>query len=593
MFARAFISRDAAGAPARVSGVNRDLSEAKAEEERLRQAAAVFECTREGVAIADAAGRILRVNRAFTDITGYAEAEVLGATPALLGADRHDAAFYAQLRAELAASGYWKGEIWSRRKDGRAYPQLLSISAVPDAEGRAAEYIGVFSDLSQSKASTAHFEFLAHHDALTGLPNRLLLFDRLEHAIAKARRDGGRLALLMLDLDRFKDVNDGFGHAAGDELLRQVAARLRAGLRAADTVSRLGGDEFAVILAGLARPQDAAQVARKLIDAVSEPWRLSGGADVAVGASVGISFFPEYGQTAEVLLQQADSALYQAKGERRGHFRYYSEELTEAARARVDLEARLRRALAQGELRVHYQAQVEIASGRVVGAEALLRWEDPDEGLLPPGRFVPLAEQTGLIVGIGAWVLAEACRQGRLWQDLGLPPVNLAVNLSPRQLRQGDIAATLACALADSGFPRERLALELTESALSEREREAAEILGQLRALGVRLAIDDFGTGYSSLAYLKRFPLDMLKIDKRFVDDIALCQDDRDIAAAVIAMGHTLRLKVLAEGVETPAQLDFLRAQGCDLYQGHLHSPALPADQFAELLRRGGAPASG
>ena len=580
------VTVDADGTPMCLTVVS-DITERKNNEERLSQAAAVFENTREGVMITDAGQTVLRVNRAFTAITGYTETEVLGKKSSLLSSGHHDPGFYADLWAVVDATGHWQGEIWNRRKDGEIYPQLLSISAVRDATGLVTDYVSVFTDITQIKASEDRLDFLAHHDALTGLPNRLLLFYRLEHDISVARREGLKLALLLLDLDRFKDVNDGHGHLAGDELLQQVAERLSVRLRDADTVSRLGGDEFALILADLTHCQDAAKVAGEIIDAFNEPWRLHNGAEVSIGASIGISLFPENGQNPEELLQQADVAMYQAKNEGRGKFKYFSEDMTQAARARIGLETRLRRAMASDKLCVHYQPQIDMASGRMVGAEALVRWQDPDEGLIPPGRFIPLAEQTGLIVAIGKWVLREVCRQGRQWLDAGLPPLNLAVNLSPHQLRHSDMGATLAQILDETGFPPERLELELTESALMERGLESARILDELRALGVRMALDDFGTGYSSLAYLKRFPLDVLKIDKSFIDDIPFHQDDMDIASAIIAMGHILRLKVTAEGVETVEQFEFLQAQGCDSYQGYFNSHPMPAEAFAALLQRG------
>jgi diguanylate cyclase (GGDEF)-like protein/PAS domain S-box-containing protein len=563
-----------------------DITERKRIEERLRQASVVFESTREGVIITDAEQRILRVNPAFCELTGYTETEVMGQTPSLLNSGRQGRDFYAEMWASLNAVGHWQGEIWNRRKNGEIYPELLSISAITDDSGQAIGYVGIFADISKIKESEFELEFLAHHDPLTHLPNRLLLFSRLEHSIEQAKRENRQLALLMLDLDRFKDVNDSFGHLAGDELLQQVGGRLTARLRGVDTVCRLGGDEFTVtlLLEDISHPEDAARVANEIIIALSEPWLLAHGEEVRIGVSVGISLFPQHGNTAAELLQHADAALYQAKAEGRGRFMYFSENLTHAARERINLEARLRRAIPQNELRVYYQPQIDIASGRIVGAEALVRWQDPVEGLIPPGRFIPVAETTGLISAVGEWVLNETCLQGMRWLEEGMPLLTLAVNVSPHQFMRSNLVEVVSRVLAATGFPAASLELELTESALMDRQQEAVETLNRLRALGVRLAIDDFGTGYSSLAYLKRFPLDVLKIDKSFIDDIPASEDDKEIAAAIVGMAHTLRFKVLAEGVETVEQLAFLQSQGCDAYQGYLKSPPVPADVFAQLL---------
>ncbi|WP_020485196.1 putative bifunctional diguanylate cyclase/phosphodiesterase [Methylomonas sp. MK1] len=562
-----------------------DVSREKTKDQFLRQAAAMFETAREGVMVTDADMRILVVNRAFSELTGYSADEVLGKTPKTLKSGRQDQAFYVDMWGQINDSGYWQGEIWNRRKDGEIYPQMLSISAVRDENNRVTHYVGVFSDISQLKDAVARLEFLAHHDPLTSLPNRLLLFARLEHCIGLSRRERKAAALLMLDLDRFKDVNDSFGHLAGDELLQQVAAKLSSRLRGIDTVTRLGGDEFAILLEDLAHPQDAALVAAEIIESLNEPWRLSNGSEVRVGVSIGISLLPEHGNSSEELLQHADAALYRAKAEGRGNFKYFSEDLTQAALRRINLESLLRRALRRQELLVYYQPQVDISTGRIIGAEALLRWHHAEEGVIPPSQFIPVAEEIGLIAEIGEWVLKEVCRQGRRWLDAGLAPIKLAVNLSPHQLRHGDIAASIAAILSQTGFPPELLELELTESALMERETEVVLVLCKLQALGVRLAIDDFGTGYSSLAYLKHFPLDILKIDKTFIDDIPQLEDDKEIASAIIGMGHTLRLQVLAEGVETQEQLDFLQEHGCDFYQGYLKSPALAAAEFSALLQ--------
>ncbi|MFI3186326.1 MAG: EAL domain-containing protein [Methylococcaceae bacterium] len=566
----------------------RDITERKLSDERLLQAATVFESTREGVMITDLKRCITRVNRAFTDITSYTEAEAIGKSASLLSSGRHDAAFYAEMWSSIALTGHWQGEIWNRRKCGEVYPELLSISAVINKAGELTHYVGVFADISQLKATESRLDFLAHHDPLTSLPNRLLLLSRLDHAIEISLRDNKMLALLMIDLDRFKDVNDSFGHLAGDELLQLVGQQLKSRLRSIDTVCRLGGDEFTVLLEDISQPEDAARVANEIINAISEPWLLLSGKEVRIGASIGISLFPDHGTTPVELLQQADTALYQAKAEGRGRFKYFSEELTRSARARMELEVRLRRAITHGELRTYYQPQVDVHSGRIVGAEALIRWQDPVHGLIPPLRFIALAEETGLITPIGNWILNETCRQGKIWLDAGLPPLSLAVNISPNQFMNSNLEEIITGILAETGFPAERLELELTESALMQREAEAIEILNRLNALGVRLALDDFGKGYSSLAYLKLFPLHALKIDKSFIDDIPHHQDDMEITAAIIAMAHTLRLKVLAEGVETQAQLEFLQTQGCDLYQGYISSPPVPAEQFEKLLRAQG-----
>jgi diguanylate cyclase (GGDEF)-like protein/PAS domain S-box-containing protein len=585
---RFMVQRDAAGQAVGLSGSNMDLSERKQAEARLRQAAMVFDTTREGVMVTDGQCRITMVNQAFTDISGYSEQEVLGQPPSLLASGQHDHGFYDALWRALTTAGYWRGEIWNRRKNGEAYPGLLSIGTVKDQAGQVINYIGVFADISRLKESENKLDFLAHHDTLTQLPNRFKLMADMEHGIRMARRGRASFAVLMLDLDRFKDVNDSFGHAAGDELLRQVAECLRQRLPAADSVARVGGDAFIVLLEVL-EPEDAGRVANDLIGALSQVWRLANGIEVRIGVSIGITLFPGHGDSAEQLLQHADAALYLAKKEGRGCFRYFSEDLTHAARERIGLEARLHLAVGREQLRVYFQPQVDIASGRIVGAEALVRWLDPDEGLISPVRFIPVAEATGLINEIGLWVLRQTCLQGQRWIAAGQAPLTLAVNLSPRQFAQRDLCEQIERTLAETGFPVDRLELELTESGLMECGDSAVEVLHRLRALGVRLAIDDFGTGYSSLAYLKNFPLDVLKIDRSFVKDIPFQQDDMAIAAAIVTMGHTLGFRVLAEGVETEAQLAFLKGLGCDQYQGYLCSRPVPADDFAQLLVPAGA----
>jgi diguanylate cyclase (GGDEF)-like protein/hemerythrin-like metal-binding protein/PAS domain S-box-containing protein len=560
-----------------------DITKQKQDEVNLRIAATAFEL-QDAMLVTDANNVILKVNQAFTRITGYSADEVVGKTPNLLSSGRHDKAFYNTMWESINLTDAWQGEIWNRRKNGEVYPEWLIVTAVKEADEKVNHYVASFSDITSRKAAEEEIKQLAFYDPLTKLPNRRLLLERLKHSIEMERRDGKQLALLMLDLDRFKAVNDSLGHAAGDELLQQVASRILARLRDVDIVARLGGDEFVVLLEDIIHPEDAARVASEIISVLSKSFQLSQSNDVQIGASIGIGLYPEHGTNYEILMDHADAALYQAKDQGRGCYAYFSEDQTLAARERIALETRLRRAIEQNELRVYYQPQVDIASGRIVGAEALVRWQDPTEGLIPPLRFIPIAEETGLILDIGAWVLRETCRQGREWLDAGFPALNLAVNVSPHQFRRGHIDRLVATCLSETGFPAAYLELEMTESGLIENHDSVMVLLNSLRTQGVHLAIDDFGTGFSSLAYLKHFPLNVLKIDKSFIDDIPNLQDDMEITATIIAMGHILGFKVLAEGVETPEQLAFLREKNCDLYQGYIKSPPLPAEAFINLL---------
>ena len=568
-----------------LDGVVMDVTERREAEEQLRLAAAVFESTQDGVVIANTEPRILAVNQAYQDISGYTAQEALGKNPSILKSGRHDRPFYQSMWASIQQTGYWQGEIWNRRKNGEVYPQWTSISAVRNEQGEVSNYVGVFTDISQLKQTEARLERLAHYDPLTALPNRLLFQSRMEHALEGAHRQGEQVALLLIDLDRFKDVNDTLGHPAGDELLQKVVERMRQRLREEDTLARLGGDEFVVLLERLAHPQDAGRVAQEIIDALVQVFRLDSGAEVFISASIGISLYPDHGATPSELTQHADAALYLAKGQGRHTYRYYTEALTRATQDRLSLESRLRRALEREELQVYYQPQVEIASGRIVGAEALVRWLDPDEGIIMPDRFIYIAEESGLIIPLGEYVLRTACRQAKAWSDAGLPVLRLTVNLSPRQFAHPDLAGQILSVLQETGYDPKRLELELTESALMSEGDDAVLLLDQLKMMGVRLAIDDFGTGYSSLSYLRHFPLDTLKIDKSFVRDIPHHRDDMEIATAIIQMAHILGFTVLAEGVETEEQLSFLRDRGCDLYQGYLFSKPVPAAEFIHLLK--------
>lgn len=565
-----------------------DISERKRQDERLRLAAALFESTREGVLVMDRDRRILQVNPAFTQLTGYTEDEAIGRTPDLLRPGPRDPILFDAMWESVRRAGDWQGELWSRRKNGEVFPVLLGLTAVSNPDGWTIRYVAAFSDLSRIKESESRLDFVIHHDPLTQLPNRLLLEARLAHALDVAAREGQGLALLLIDLDRFKDVNDSLGHPAGDDLLRQVAGRFVTCIGAADTIARLGGDEFAVLLEAIEGPRVAARTAERLIGILGDGFVLADGSEVRIGASIGISLVQGQSLDAGELLRQADAALYRAKEGGRNRFDFYTEDLTARVRQRVETERRLRAALAEGQLIAHYQPQFEIASGRLIGVEALVRWQDPRHGLVAPDAFIPLAEEIGLIGEIGDWILKEACRQERRWMDEGRAPLIVAVNLSAHQLHQGDIVERITRVLRESGYPPERLEIELTESALMEREGGLATgRLDRLRNLGVRLAVDDFGTGYSSLAYLRRFQLDLLKIDKRFIDEIDRQADARAIVRAIIAMGQALGLKILAEGVETQAQLEVLQALGCDSYQGYLKSPPLAPEALRGFLEDG------
>jgi diguanylate cyclase (GGDEF)-like protein/PAS domain S-box-containing protein len=556
-------------------------------ENSLRLAAAVFDSTTEGVVITDLVPRIIAVNRAYTEITGFSEAEIIGCNPGIVQSGRQDEAFYQALWTSLLERGHWQGEIWNRRKNGEIYPQLLTISTVRDSGGAATNYVGVMTDISQIKQSEANLERLAHYDPLTGLPNRLLIQSRVEHALAHARREGSQVAILFVDLDRFKNINDSLGHPVGDRLLQQITQRIDGRVRGDDTFGRLGGDEFLIVLEDIQQPGDAAHVAREVLQILEAPFSLQGYADIYIGASIGISLYPQDGEDAAELVQYADAAMYQAKEKGRNTLRFYTPELSTAVTHRMELESRMRRALAQEEFTLHYQPQVELPSSRIMGCEALVRWRDPDKGLVSPADFIPLAEETGLIVPLGDWVIRTACAQFRRWVDTAPTPFCMAINLSARQLQQPGFVDRMAEIIAEYQLPAERIKLELTESMIMASGAEAVKLLGAIKGLGVRLSIDDFGTGYSSLAYLKRFPIDELKIDRGFVKDIPQDENDAEIAATIIAMAHNLRLTVVAEGVETEEQAAFLARHGCQAYQGFLFHPPLEADAFDRLLHAG------
>gem|GEM_PF-655370 len=562
-----------------LDGVLEDITERRQAESRQRLAVAVFEAAREALLVTDPDGKIIAVNPAFTLLTGYTEAQARGRTPRLLWAERQPKAFFTDLWQTVRDEGVWQGEFWVRRKNGERCLASASLAAVRDALNRVTHYVGIATDITQQKEAEQRIERLAYYDALTDLPNRALLAQRAELALALAERHGQTLAVLFLDLDRFKEVNDSLGHAEGDTLLAQVATRLQALTRAEDTVCRLGGDEF-VLLLPEAGQDGALRVADKVLNAFRQPFDVAGHR-LSASTSIGIALFPHDGADFAELLKNADTALYRAKQDGRNTRVFYDRAMNVATLERLMLEGELRQAIQAGDLRAYYQPKVRLADGALVGAEALVRWQHPERGLIPPGQFIPVAEASDLIVDLGDWMLVEVCRQLAEWRRLGLPSLVVAINLAARHFRQPGLVDRIGGLLEDYCLPARILELELTESTLLEAGADTAETLNQIERLGVGLALDDFGTGYSSLSYLKRLPLTTLKIDQSFVRDLVTDPDDRTIAATILALGHQMGLVVVAEGVETEEQRHVLLEQGCDLAQGYLFDRPLPAKDFA------------
>lgn len=563
----------------------RDISMRKRIENELRLAATAFKNTAESVVITDENNIIISVNRAFTQITGYSRDEALGKNPNILKSDRHDDTFYAELWSSLNTTGHWRGEVWDRRKNGELFPAWQTLSVVKDKQGNIVNYVSVMADISSFKQSQAELDFLAYHDPLTELPNRILLKDRLEHAIKITHKDKQKLAVLFLDLDRFKNVNDSLGHPIGDTLLQLTAKRITSLVRAEDTVARLGGDEFVIIMEQIHEAQDAASLAQKLIAGFQQPFTVENH-ELHLSISLGICIYPTDGEDCDTLIKHADAAMYQAKKEGRNDYQFYTKKLTAIVFERLMLESALRHALERNELVLHYQPQYSLTTNTLIGAEALIRWEHPDLGLIAPDKFIPVAEESGLIEAIGEWVLNTASEQAQKWRTSDNFEGRIAVNVSGRQFYRSEFVEVVRSALANTKLSPQHLDLEITESILIQEAGKAATVLKNLKALGVRISIDDFGTGYSSLSYLKNFSVDTLKIDRSFIRDLPDDPNDEAITRATIALAHNLQLEVIAEGVETERQRAFLQSLSCDVAQGFLYARALPAEEFTELLRR-------
>jgi diguanylate cyclase (GGDEF)-like protein/PAS domain S-box-containing protein len=565
----------------------RDIRERRVTENRLRLLAGVFENSAEAIMVSDRDNRILEVNNAFARLTGYAPDEVRGRDPRLLSSGRSAPEAYRAMWQSIRSTGRWQGEIWDRRKDGSVYPKWLSISTIRGTDGNIEHYIGSFVDISERKAAEEKINRLAHFDTLTDLPNRANLQGRLEQALASARRDGHRrhVAVMFLDLDRFKNINDTLGHHIGDALLLEVSRRLRSSVRESDVVARLGGDEFVVVLTG-ADAVAAERIAGKMLQALTQPYHIDGQC-LHTTSSIGIAVFPGDGETVDLLMRNADAAMYQAKAAGRNNVKFFAASMNQAARDRRQLEEDLHLALQKKQFVLHYQPQVD-TQRRIFATEVLLRWQHPEHGLVPPGRFIPLAEDTGLIVPIGKWVLETACDQLKAWSvDARTRELQVAVNVSARQFRQADFIEQLHELLEGSGADPTRLKLELTESLVLDNVTDTIAKMNAIKLLGVTFSMDDFGTGYSSLSYLTRLPLDQLKIDRAFVSRLPDNQSDAVIAQTIVTMGRSLGLKVIAEGVESEAQRQFLDAHGCHGYQGFLFGRPLPVEAFEQLLQSG------
>jgi len=555
-----------------------DVSERRRIEGETLLAANVFQTASEAIVVTDAEARIISVNPAFTRVTGYPASEVVGKNPRMLKSDHHDPAYYQEMWEALLQHGRWQGEIWNRRRDGEAFLAWETISAVRDHKGDVVRFVAVLDDMTDIQRKDQHISHLAYHDALTGLPNRLLVQDRLAHRLEIARRNSRGVAVMFIDLDHFKVVNDSLGHEMGDQLLVQVTERLNDGLRRSDLIGRLGGDEFVVVVSEFDGVGELTGVAENIIRRLADPFSVNG-LEVHMGASIGIALFPEDGDDVTTLMKNADGAMYGAKAAGRNSFRFFDAAVDGAASERLTLEADLRRAIEMREFQLYYQPKVDLLTGRLAGAEALIRWVKPQGGIVPPNVFIPLAEDTGLVVPIGDWVLEESCRQVAEWRRDGLS-VKVAINVSARQFHDRNFAGQFSAMLELHSLEPWEMEIELTERTVMSDPERAVTQLTQLRQMGATVSVDDFGTGYSSLAYLKRLPLDTIKIDRSFVTNVDRQSDNAAIVRAILGLSQALGMSTVAEGIETVEEERFLQDAGCHYAQGYRYAKPLSAEQF-------------
>ncbi|NLG16038.1 MAG: EAL domain-containing protein [Fibrobacter sp.] len=542
----------------------------------------IFINVSEGILITDSMCRIINVNPGFTHITGYTPQEVIGRKPSILKSNKHDQQFYNKMFLEIDQNGKWQGEIWNRRKNGEIYPQWLTI--VPLGANRSG-FLGIFTDITRYINKDIKIKNPAYYDPLTSLPNRHLLHDRLSFMVSHAKRNKKLMSVLLLDINRFKVINDTLGFGAGDLLLQTMSNRLQSCLRDVDTIFRLGNDEFAIILEEIAQPQDASRVAKRILAVCALPLQFSDH-ELYVTSSIGISIFPTDGEDMETLLKNAEAAMNRAKEMGINNYQHYKPAMNAKAFEQLTLEHNLRKALKNNELMVYYQPQLDLATEKIIGAEALLRWKHPDLGMISPAQFIPIAEESGLILPIGEWVLRTACKQAKTWLDTQNKKIVISVNLSARQFQQQDLVSTVNKVLQETGLPPRYLELEITESLGMKNPELTLRTLRELKSMGMHISIDDFGTGYSSLSYLKRFPIDTLKVDRSFVMDIQTDANDAAIVLAIIALAHSLKLKVIAEGVESREQSQFLLEHGCEMVQGFLFSPPVTPEEFEKLIAK-------